>query len=179
MTQREPVRIMRICRCSCLFLAGLALLLCACDMRFGGSYRYVPPTPLPDPNDPPSRVARLSYVEGSVSFQPAGLQGWTPAVVNRPLTIGDQLWTDAGSRAELQLGFGAIRLDARTSFAFLELTDRALQAKLTSGAIGIRIRRREDGDLFEVDTPTCLSLSRAPGNTGWTFTRRTTRPRSR
>ncbi|MFZ0285740.1 MAG: hypothetical protein WAL32_10975 [Terriglobales bacterium] len=54
--------------------------------------------------DPPSRVARIGYLEGSVSFQPAGETDWVGAVPNRPLTTGDQLWSDQDSRAELQLG---------------------------------------------------------------------------
>src|ERR1700694_5415122 len=56
-----------------------------------------------DADDPPSRVARVAFIEGSVSFQPAGTQDWVAAPVNRPLTTGDTLWSDQNSRAELQL----------------------------------------------------------------------------
>ena len=28
--------------------------------------------------DPPSRVARLNYLSGAVSFQPAGIDNWFP-----------------------------------------------------------------------------------------------------
>ena len=52
-----------------------------------------------DDDDPPSRVARLSYAHGTVSFNPAGTDDWVSAVVNRPITTGDKLWTDKGSRA--------------------------------------------------------------------------------
>ena len=34
--------------------------------------------------DPPGRVARLSYVNGQVSFSPSGTEDWVAAVVNRP-----------------------------------------------------------------------------------------------
>jgi hypothetical protein len=44
-----------------------------------------------DQDDPPSRVARLGYMEGSVSFQPAGEDDWVGAVPNRPMTTGDKL----------------------------------------------------------------------------------------
>src|SRR5271163_943738 len=54
-------------------------------------------------DDPPSRIARLGYIEGSVSFQPAGETDWVGAVPNRPITTGDQLWSDQDSRVELQL----------------------------------------------------------------------------
>jgi hypothetical protein len=46
---------------------------------------------LADESDPPGRVARLSYADGSVSMQPAGVEDWTNATVNRPLTTGDKL----------------------------------------------------------------------------------------
>ena len=56
-----------------------------------------------DGDDPPSRVARLSYTQGAVSFQPAGTDDWIDATVNRPMTTGDKLWTDQGGRAELRV----------------------------------------------------------------------------
>ena len=70
-------------------------------------------------DDPPNRVARLGYMEGSISLQPAGESEWVQAVANRPMTTGDKLWADKGSRAELQLGSAVIRLDANTGFSFL------------------------------------------------------------
>src|SRR5215469_15856580 len=57
-----------------------------------------------DRDDPPSRVARLGYLQGSVSLEPAGESDWVEAAPNRPMTIGDKLWADQGSRAEVQLG---------------------------------------------------------------------------
>src|SRR5882672_7446983 len=44
-------------------------------------------------DDPPGRVARLNYMQGSVSFQPGGESDWVQANPNRPLTTGDNLWT--------------------------------------------------------------------------------------
>src|SRR5664279_4897668 len=64
--------------------------------------------------DPPTRVVRLGYMEGSVSFRPAGEADWVQAVSNRPMTTGDNLWTDQNSRAELQLGSAMIRLSENT-----------------------------------------------------------------
>jgi hypothetical protein len=106
-----------------------------------------------DQYDPPSRVARLGYMEGSVSFQPAGESDWVQAVPNRPMTTGDKLWADRDSRAELQLGSAVIRLSANTGFSFLNLDDRTVQIQLTSGALNIRVRRLNRDDIFEIDTP--------------------------
>src|SRR6266581_2946036 len=94
-----------------------------------------------DQYDPPSRVARLGYMQGSVSFQPAGESEWVQAVPNRPMTTGDKLWADANSRAELQLGSAVIRLNANTGFSFLNLNDNTVQIQLTSGSVNLRVRR--------------------------------------
>jgi hypothetical protein len=106
-----------------------------------------------DQDDPPTRVARLGYMEGSVSFQPAGTDDWVGAVPNRPMTTGDQLWSDSGSRAELQLGSAVIRLSENTGVTFLNLDDHTLQVQLSSGTINVRVRRLREDDDFEIDTP--------------------------
>jgi hypothetical protein len=69
--------------------------------------------------DPPGRVGRLNYINGPVSFQPAGVTDWVDADVNRPLTTGDQIWVGAGGRAEIHVGSTALRLDSNTAFQFL------------------------------------------------------------
>src|SRR3972149_2370621 len=77
--------------------------------------------------DPPSRVARLGYTTGAVSFSPAGENDWVEATINRPLTTGDRLWADAGARAEIQVGGAMIRMNAGTSVSVLNLDDRIAQ----------------------------------------------------
>ncbi len=106
-----------------------------------------------DEQDPPTRVARLNYSSGSVSFQPGGEGEWVTAVPNRPLTTGDNLWADKDSRAELHVGSTGIRMDSETSVSFLDLDDHTLQLRLSLGAIELRVRHLDDGDLLEVDTP--------------------------
>src|SRR5579863_1598667 len=90
--------------------------------------------------DPPSRVARLNFLEGSVSFQAAGQDDWAAATPNYPLTVGDHLWADENSHAEMHVGSTAIRLDAHTALAFLNLDDRMVQLKLSDGTINISVR---------------------------------------
>ena len=106
-----------------------------------------------DQDDPPSRVARLGYMEGSVSFQPAGETEWVQAVPNRPMTTGDKLWADKDSRAEVQLGSASIDLSANTGFSFLNLDDHTVQIELSSGTINFRVRGLDRDDVFEIDTP--------------------------
>jgi hypothetical protein len=115
-------------------------------------------------DDPPSRVARLGYIQGAVSFQPAGETDWVDAVPNRPMTTGDQLWTDQDSRAEVQLGSAVIRLAPNTGFSFLNLDDNTIQIQLTSGAINVTVRRLDGDDDFEVDTPNQAFTVFQPGH---------------
>src|SRR5215468_10206856 len=112
---------------------------------------YAPQRAVADDDDPPSRVARLAFTRGNVSFNPAGTDDWVSAVVNRPMTTGDKLWSDDGSRAELHLGSAVIRLSDHTGFSFLNLTDQTTQIRLTEGTLNIRVHRVDDDDTFEVD----------------------------
>jgi len=103
--------------------------------------------------DPPSRVARLSYIDGSVSFQPGGQGDWGAATRNRPVTIGDKIWSDNNSRAELQAGQASIHISSMTALSFLNLDDQTTQMRLAEGTINFRVREMREGDVYEVDTP--------------------------
>ena len=103
--------------------------------------------------DPPSQVGRLSYIGGSVSFHSASVDEWAPATLNYPLTVGDQLWTDAGARAEVHVISAAIRLSSSTDLSFLNLDDQTVQIRLTTGALIVNRRASEDEMDFEIDTP--------------------------
>jgi hypothetical protein len=114
-------------------------------------------------DDPPGRIARLNYTKGQISFQPAGTDDWVSAVVNRPITTGDKLWTDRDARAELHTGSAAIRLKGETGFSFLNLTDRIVQIRLTEGTISVRLRQLDPDEMFEVDTPNLAFSLLRPG----------------
>jgi len=116
-----------------------------------------------DQDDPPGRVARLGFMEGSVSFQPAGENEWVGAVPNRPMTTGDKLWTDRDSRAEVQLGSATINLAPNTGFSFLNLDDRTIQMEVTAGSINIRVWNLDRDNVLEVDTPNQAFTVQEPG----------------
>src|SRR5215469_15702826 len=106
-----------------------------------------------DTQDPPTRVARLSYSDGSVSMQPGGSGDWGAAGKNRPVTIGDKLWTDQDSRAELQAGQASIHLGSMTALSFLNLNQNIIQMRMAEGHVNFRVRELRQGDTYEVDTP--------------------------
>ncbi len=117
-----------------------------------------------DEADPPGRVARLSDLQGSVSLQPAGVQDWAAATVNRPLTTGDRLWTDQDARAELDMGDAALRLGATTGFSFLNLDDRTAQMQLTAGTLLVHVRDIQPNQTYEIDTPNVALSLQQPGD---------------
>ena len=126
-----------------------------------------PPSPNPqDANtpDPPSRVARLNYMDGSVSFQPGGENDWVTAVLNRPLVTGDNLWADEDSRAEVHIGSTALRLGAKTGITLLDVSDRAAQIRLAQGSLIVKVRHVDDEDSYEIDTPNVAFVIAQPGD---------------
>jgi hypothetical protein len=113
--------------------------------------------------DPPGRVARLNYLQGAVSFRPAGEDDWVTAVPNRPMVTGDDLWADEDSRAEVHVGSAALRLGAKTGITFLALDDRTTQIRLAQGSLILKVRHLDDDDSYEVDTPNIAFTLLQPG----------------
>lgn len=113
--------------------------------------------------DPPGRVARLNFSQGSISFRPAGEDDWVSGVPNRPMVTGDDLWSDENSRAEVHIGSTAIRLGAKTGITFLTLDDRTTQIRLAQGSIILRVRHVDDEDNYEIDTPNIALNILQPG----------------
>jgi hypothetical protein len=114
--------------------------------------------------DPPTRAARISYVQGAVSVQPAGMEDWTAATINRPLTGGDQLWSDRASRAEIDFGTAAVSIADSTSLALLYFDDDGVQLQVSAGTSNITLRQLDPAVAFEIDAPNAsVSLVR-PGS---------------
>ncbi|HEY3555293.1 MAG TPA: DUF6600 domain-containing protein, partial [Casimicrobiaceae bacterium] len=103
--------------------------------------------------DPPVRVGRMAYLDGQVSFSPAGSDEWVEARLNRPIVTGDRLWSDAGSRAELAVDNSTWWLGDRTSVTVANLDDRIVQLQVHEGVLDAQVRRLPAGYVIEVDTP--------------------------
>jgi hypothetical protein len=142
-----------------ILLAGFASLLLVCVKAKAQDDQG-------DQNDqdPPGRVARLSYSQGSVSFRPGGEDDWVTAIPNRPMVTGDDLWADEDSRAEAHIGSTAIRLGSKTGITFLAIDDRTTQIRLAQGSLILRVRHVDDDDTYEVDTPNLAFTLLQPGD---------------
>src|SRR5262249_10655978 len=117
------------------------------------------------------RVARISLVEGEVSYQRANdsRKDWFDATLNLPLEENDQLYSGSDGRAEIQLsGHNVVRIDHDTNLRFTQFSSGAIQMALPVGSAYFRIdsldKRKfdvidandpgiNDPVYFEVDTP--------------------------
>ncbi|MCS4508844.1 DUF6600 domain-containing protein [Xylophilus ampelinus] len=113
--------------------------------------------------DPPERIARFDLIEGSAQHQ-TGIDHQTrPADTHWPLIAGDRVWTDTGSRAEIDSGGMRLRLDGASVMEFTALDPQTTQLKLTQGTLGVQLRAAEPGQRYEIDTPNLAFVLTRPG----------------
>lgn len=103
--------------------------------------------------DSQPNAARLSFIDGTVTFSPAGSEDWVNATLNRPLVSGDRLWNDAGAKSELQYNDSAIRMGENTSINALNLANKTAQIQLALGSVCLHIKSVDSDQIYEVDTP--------------------------
>ena len=93
--------------------------------------------------DPPGRVGRLAELDGSGWMQQGGQGEWAGLQRNQPVTTGDWISTDPGSRARVEIGSTVLRLDGGTVLQVRRLDDARIDLWLQSGAVSARIRQPE------------------------------------
>jgi hypothetical protein len=112
-----------------------------------------PPAQGGAPNNPAERAARLSYLDGAVSVLPTGAKEWSRGFANRPLSSGDQLWSDVDGRAEIELGGAVVRVSSRSEISLLDFSSQGLQLGVGVGTINVALHSAQAGESFEIDTP--------------------------
>lgn len=101
--------------------------------------------------DAPSRVARLSEFAGDVQMANER-EDWRPISRNYAITAGDNLYVSDGGRAELDLGAVQMWLAGGTNVYFERFDDQSLVARISQGAMAVRIRAWEQQDSMSVVT---------------------------
>lgn len=113
--------------------------------------------------DPPNRVIRTSFMSESISFSPAGENEWGTLTPNRPLYIGDRLWSPENSQTELQMDGSSFCMGGNTSLSVLNVDNNLVQVKVTEGRLNLFVRYIEPNQVYEVDTPNLAFTVRQPG----------------
>ena len=109
-------------------------------------------------------AAHLNHAEGSVAWSPQGDNEWHDVQPRRVLKRGDRLWTDRGSRAEVQAGGHALRLDGQTQLVLENVSENATQLSLTQGSVVLTVTRVNPGDSIELGTPNLAFRARQAGD---------------
>ena len=104
-------------------------------------------------SDPPARVGRLAFAEGTVSFHDAQDANWTPAAVNESLTSGDSLWTEPNARSEVSIAGTRVRLDQSTQLDMLQIDDSQTRLQLDQGRLDIKTFTMDTSQPYEIVTP--------------------------
>jgi len=113
-------------------------------------------------DDDYTRIARISYMEGYVSFQGSTDVDWTAASINFPLQPGDRIYTGTGGRAEIEFDEGSIiRLAESTDVQFLSLRENLIQIRVLTGLSTLVVSNSVE---FEVDTPAAAFIILRPGS---------------
>src|SRR4030088_1426844 len=102
---------------------------------------------------PPGRVARISSLNGNVSFLPAGQDQWSQATLNFVVTTGDRIYTDKDAKAELEGGSYSVRLAGKTDVTITEIDDTVAQFAVGQGAVRLTVYQLPSGDTIEGDSP--------------------------
>lgn len=111
-----------------------------------------------------TRVGRVSFISGHVSVQPAGLDTWTPAAINRVISNGDHVFAAPNARAELHMGRLVVRLDGDTALEVQELTAHGARIALLQGRANINLLGDDAAQsLYEIDMPTAATKLDANG----------------
>lgn len=104
-------------------------------------------------SEPPGRVGRLAFVDGTVSFHDDEQTGWTKAVVNTPLTSGDAIWTEPNARSEVSVAGTRIRLDGSTELGLTQIDDREVRLELAQGRVDVKTFAMETAQPYLLVTP--------------------------
>jgi len=105
------------------------------------------------PQDPQTRVGRISVINGDVSTQRGDSGDWVADTINTPVAPGDTLSTAPRSRTEVQLDHAnVLRLDHDTQAKVSDLSRSRIQVQVANGLADYAILK-DGGPGTEIDTP--------------------------
>jgi hypothetical protein len=104
-------------------------------------------------SEPPGRVGRLAFTNGTVSFHDNEQSEWAPAAVNTPLSTGDSLWTEPNARSEISLAGTRIRMAGATELDMLAVDDTQTRLQVDQGRVDIKTQAMDSSQPYQIITP--------------------------
>jgi hypothetical protein len=111
------------------------------------------PTLLNAQGDPPPGAARLAHLEGNVSIQPYGTDGWGQAASNMPVGAGDRIFADQSAMGELQASQVRAYFNSGSDLTLISLNYQGVELGVGSGSFSIFSDGFPSGSGFSVQTP--------------------------
>src|SRR5258708_36461582 len=104
-------------------------------------------------SEPPGRVGRLAFTDGTVSLHDNEQSAWAPAVVNTPLSTGDSLWTEPNARSEISLAGTRIRMAGATQRDMLAADHTHTRLPVDQGRVDINTQAMDPTQPSQLSPP--------------------------
>jgi hypothetical protein len=107
-------------------------------------------------------VAKITTFEGTVQVMKMGSTDWKNARPGMPLEVGDQIFTQGESFAEIRYVIGTVlRMDEKTKITLESSSEKTVKSKSAIGTVWINMRKLvSTGKEFQVSTPTAVAAIR-------------------
>jgi hypothetical protein len=142
---------------------SLAVLV-AGTLGFSGTAVAQTAPPTGPSGDPPARVGRLSYLQGTVSFHDAQQDAWSPAAVNTPITSGDSVWTEPNGHNEMSISGTRVRMDGDSQLDVQALDDSRTRLQLDQGRLDIKTFALDTNQPYQIATPRGVAALKDQGD---------------
>lgn len=121
-------------------------------------------TPSQAQNDPPPGSARLAHLQGDVSFQISGEDGWGQAYPNQPAGPGDRIYTDQQSQGELQAAQVRAYFSPNSDLTLVDNSYQGVALGIAQGSTFIFSDGFPQGQQLAVQTPNgAITISGSAG----------------
>lgn len=124
---------------------------------------WMTPAAAQDTGDPPARVGRIAGLTGTVSFRTSDAADWTGAVLNYPVTSGNDFWTEPEARATIGISGNRLVLDGLTELDVATLDTASFSATEPQGRTYLHLAWLQPGETWSLQTPRGLVSIAQPG----------------
>lgn len=109
------------------------------------------------------RLGRVAAVSGQAQLWDAQDRQWTPLLLNRIISQGDRVRTEAQARVEIQVGSLGLWIGPASDVDVLRLDTQAAQLRLNQGHLVARVRTPEWASALQLVTGEAWAQPLAPG----------------
>lgn len=143
-----------------LLVAALAFPFLGAQSAFAQSNAYDPDLE----DQPPSRVGRISRLDGDAAMKQPGSTQWEDVDNNAPVFEGDEFFTADHAKLEMQFGGGRyVRLSGDTDVVVAKLDTDSVRLEVPVGSVIVSLRNFRGGDEFEISAPSAAITIRDEG----------------